>query len=236
MDPMKIWWTGARWVLLDGHHRHEAYTRYVELHQKAKSALKVAVEVTEADTVEDAVKVANAENRKARLNTTQVDKLGYAWRLVTSDLGWSIRTIEQSSGASKSTVNRMRRTMKSLTEKGYPSERLAGLDWDTVQDLKKRRDMDTSGGAVLDYDADDALLTQGAEWARRLGKEFGSKLHQAPDIAAAMLLSYGRETTSRILQSRFLYPLREELEAEDWASIEDETDGFDGDDALPSDF
>ncbi|MEM9735024.1 MAG: hypothetical protein AAF908_00265, partial [Pseudomonadota bacterium] len=25
LDPMKVWWSGARWIVLDGHHRLEAY-------------------------------------------------------------------------------------------------------------------------------------------------------------------------------------------------------------------
>ncbi|GIT93167.1 hypothetical protein JANAI62_35490 [Jannaschia pagri] len=217
LDPILVWWTGARWVVMDGHHRLEAYRR-----DRGRSAKyrRIPVTASQAPDVEAAILEANRENAKDKLNTTPEDKHRQAWFLTVEGIGGSVRDVQEATGTSKSTVDRMRQVLKALRGKGWINEYLLSLTWQEAREAAK----DNGERVMLNLSEDEELEREAKRWAERLGREFGSKLSDAPDIAALMLLSYGRETTKRILQSRFLYELREELEEEE--SLEAEEDGW----------
>lgn len=215
LTPLLVWWTGKRWVVMDGHHRLEAYRRDAE--GKAKYRL-IPVEVSQAENPEAAIIEANRENRKNKLNTTEEDKHRQAWFFTVEGIGGSVRAVAEATGSSKSTVQRMRDARAKLTAKGWSKDRLMGLKWQQVIELTKDRPGDWTGT----ISADEELERAGRAWAERLQREFGGKLLEAPDIAALMLLTYSREATKRVLQSRFLWELREEIEAEERREAKDD--------------
>ncbi|WP_181389400.1 ParB N-terminal domain-containing protein [Pseudoprimorskyibacter insulae] len=221
LDPLFVWWTGRRWVVLDGHHRLEAYRKLSEATGKP---VLVPVKVSQAKDSEQAILEANRENSKDKLNTTLDDKHRQAWYMVVMGIGGSVRAIAEATGSSKSTVGRMRKIRDQLKLMKYSQNRLLGLSWEQAVQCSKGDQNGSYRGVI---DEDEGLKDEGTRWAERLSKLFGSKLKDAPDIAALMLLSYGRATTKRILQSRFLWKIRTEIEQEEQA--EALAEDFDGD-------
>lgn len=215
LTPLLVWWSGRRWVVMDGHHRLEAYRRDAE--GKAKYRL-IPVEVSQAESPEAAIMEANRENRKNKLNTTEEDKHRQAWFFTVEGIGGSVRAVQEATGTSKSTVGRMRKARDTLAAKGWSKDRLMGLKWRQADELA-RGDAGDWTGTISE---DEGLEREGRAWAERLQREFGSKLIDAPDIAALMFLTYSREATKRMLQSRFLWELREEIEADERREAEDD--------------
>lgn len=220
LDPLLIWWTGRRWVVMDGHHRLEAYRKHAEGKVKYR---KIPVKASQAVDPTEAMIEANQENAKDKLNTTPEDKSRQAWFFVIEGIGGSVREVAKATGTSKSTVGRMREAKTKLQARGFSKDRLMGLPWSVASELAKDKPV-FDGVSMMSEDSQ--LHAEGERWAKRLRVEFAGKLNDAPDVAALMLLAYGRETTKRILKSRFLWSLRDEIEAEDLAEAaeEDETD------------
>lgn len=213
-DPILVWWTGMRWVVMDGHHRLEAY----RLHSVGKNDYPpVTVIVSKAENPDKAMLEANRENGKVKLNTTAKERSEQAWWLTVMGIG-SKADVARASGVNASTVGRMREAKAKLEAKGWSPENLIIAGWEYANAASKEQSEITLDD---DYDPDARIWAQGREMAVRLGKTFGPALKDSPDAAAAMLLSYGEETTKRILQSRFLYDLLAEINAEEGEENED---------------
>lgn len=213
LDPILVWWTGARWVVLDGHHRLEAYRR----HSEGKDNYPpVTVTVSRAVDPDRAILEANRENGKVKLNTTPRERSNQAWWLTVESIG-SKAAVARASGVNVSTVSRMRKALEILEGKGWSPENLINAGWEYASAASKEQP-----DVILDedYEPDARIWLQGREMAERLGKTFGPALKDNPDAAAVMLLSYGEETTKRILQSRFLHDVLREIEEEAEESVE----------------
>jgi hypothetical protein len=203
---------------MDGHHRLEAYRAYAE---GKKQPLSIPVMVSKAEDPDKAILEANRENGKVKLNTTTKERSDQAWWLTVMGIG-SKAAIARAACVHASTVGRMREVLAKLRDKGWPDENLILAGWDYAKAAAKDHPEVSS---TNECNPDAWLWAQGQEMAVRLGKTFGPALKDNPDAAAAMLLSYGRETTKRILQSRLMDELRNEVEAEE-AEAEDDEFGY----------
>ncbi|MDZ4126724.1 MAG: hypothetical protein U1E02_21515 [Hydrogenophaga sp.] len=46
LEPITVWWTGRRWVLVDGHHRLDAYRRHSETARGIKAEAEGGITVS----------------------------------------------------------------------------------------------------------------------------------------------------------------------------------------------
>lgn len=203
LDPVTVMAIGNRTILMDGHHRIEAYGA-------AKWAQPVPVTYFEG-TPEDAVLVAGEANSKAKLPMDNTDRQNFAWRLVLIDRH-SIAKVARASGISAAQVTIMRRVRKTLGEdaaehKSWFRARLAANGKDQAHSTDDERDQ---------------WMQQVAErYADELTKKFSTKLALNPEIAAMALASY----FGRKLPEVYGF-LREHVAEDDRKSIEVDNDDF----------
>lgn len=177
LDPLCIWWSGQRWLIVDGHHRLEAYRR---LQSNGKGASVVPVEVF-VGTLKQAIIEATKRNAKDKLPMTKDDKSNRAWQLVMIGSEFSKREIAKVCAVATSTVGRMRAKLEEIKAE-YPetwSEEIDGLTWREVQSLDDIREYD-----------DGWQEQQAKEWAKRLAKTFGNKPATQPQLFARALELY----------------------------------------------
>lgn len=103
LDPIQIIPIADFFVVLDGHHRLEAY-------KEAKR--KDAPVVYFLGNPKEALLEAGAENNKDRLGVAPAEKTQRAWQLVISGLGYSKSQVVKATQAADGTVAEMRRVLK----------------------------------------------------------------------------------------------------------------------------
>lgn len=104
LEPILVMPSADKFVLIDGHHRREAYHR-------AKRS-EIPVRYFEG-TAQDALLESGRLNSQAKLPLDNTQRQNCAWRLVLSGL-YSKKQIEQSASISGGQVANMRRAMKAL--------------------------------------------------------------------------------------------------------------------------
>lgn len=203
LDPVVVWWSGERWIVIDGHHRVAAYRR------ATRSVKTVPVEVFAGD-LDEARLEAVRRNQKNKLVMRQSERLEAAWRLVcTSDL--SKKRIAESCGVAARTVATMRRRGNDVIEAKpgvWTWRHLAGERWERVK---------APGFLAADNDNDfdpDAAVRKRAEgYARKLAKNFGRKPMEDPEGFALALALLNESLPGRLMASEqwFEYLNSEEL-------------------------
>ncbi|MGQ4274702.1 hypothetical protein [Terrihabitans sp. B22-R8] len=174
LDPIRVWWGGDRYYVVDGHHRRVAY-------QRAGVQRGIPVNRFEG-TLEDAMAYTAEANSKDRLPMTKADKLNRAWFLnvLTSK---SKAEIRRACSVSTGTINNMRNVRKRLLDQGSSFEELAGMTWRDAQDQLYGRE-------PKQFDPDDAVRKQANEWRDRISRTFGNKPAAFSEaFALALLLS-----------------------------------------------
>ena len=129
VGPLLVYAVGSRVLLLDGHHRLEAY-------RAAGVAAPVPVEFF-AGTPKDAVLAARARNSPTKKAMSKMDRLNAAWVLVKLDQHTKA-AICDATLASKGSVDAMRKTLRTLG-----SEEAA--DCKTWWQARRRVDSKTGG-------------------------------------------------------------------------------------------
>lgn len=189
LDPIAVWWSGDGWILVDGHHRYEAYRRaYME--KKALGALLVPVVVI-AGGVAEALGASIAENGKARLMMGKKDRLDMAWRLVCA--GERNRNkIAPRCGVSPGSVQSMMNRLREILEEnpGTALEDLAAISWDDARNF----------GKPLRKVDDEWAKKVAGQWARQLGKTFGDKLATNPSLLLDALCVYSENMTMQLYE------------------------------------
>ncbi|WP_181181300.1 ParB N-terminal domain-containing protein [Mesorhizobium sp. B1-1-5] len=204
LDPVTVMMVGKRAILIDGHHRVEAYSA-------AKWSHAVPVRYFEG-TPEEAVLAAGEANSKAKLPMDNTDRQNFAWRLVLIDRH-SIAKVARASGISPAQVTIMRRAKKTLGEEAgdhgsWFRARLAANGKDLV--------------CTRDTDEREQWMEQLADrYADELTKKFSTKLALNPEVAAMALASY----FGRKLPEVYGF-LREHLSEDDRVAIEVDNDEF----------
>ena len=179
VDPVTMLRVGERSVLIDGHHRYEAY--------RLENRPDVPV-VWFGGCPEEAALEAGVMNSKAKLPMNNAERQNYAWRLILIDRH-SKAQIAQASGVSDRTVATMRSVRRSLGA--------SAADHSTW--WRARR---AAKGSAKDLDPEEreAWKEELADrWADTMFKQFGTKMSGNPEIAAMALDRYFGERLDAVL-------------------------------------
>lgn len=199
IDPITVWRCGNAVIVIDGHHRLEAYRR---------SNRKAAVPVTFfKGTVDDAIRLAETANGKLNLQVTYHERANYAWKLVVHADELGKLTKAQLTGRttiSKGTIDTMRKVARELGARARQirSWYEAQQEWKLGQGGDDDRDYNSSWQEAEAMKLVDRL---GAECGKTLAKrpEITAKAFRhilgrmTPDIAVMMLEEYGLQVTLR---------------------------------------
>jgi ParB-like chromosome segregation protein Spo0J len=172
VDPIIVLPVGERAILIDGHHRFEAYER------TAKVA-EVPVSYFEG-TPEEAVLVAGQANSKAKLPMTSQERQNFAWRLVQLNQH-SKAKIAQAAGVSEAQVANMRVVRKKLGEEAFDY-----TSWFRARHHAQGHDDDP----MSEDDREQWKQDLADRFADRLARTFSTTLADRPEIAAMALASY----------------------------------------------
>lgn len=177
-SPLTIFWSGVQWLLVDGHHRHEAYFDY----QKSQklSDITVPVEVFKG-TLDEAIAEALKGNSRDKLVMTSLEKSEGAWRL-TLGTQLSFNQIVKASTRSRSTVTNMRRVMKEIL-KTHTREALLKLSWAEAQMILKGLDPNREFNS-------DRLAELAQQMANNLLAKFGTNFGKNPEVVYEALCIY----------------------------------------------
>lgn len=202
LDPVTVMVIGSRTILIDGHHRIEAYGA-------AQWAAPVPVRYFEG-TPEEAVLVAGEANSKAKLPMDNTDRQNFAWRLVLIERH-SKSEVSKASGISEAQVAIMRRAKKTLGERAGDFS-----SWFRARLAANGRDL------VIDPNEKEEWMQQVADrYADELTKNFSTKLALNPEIAAMALASYFGRKLPEVVGF-----LREHLSEDELEAIETENNDF----------
>jgi len=124
LDPISIWWTGDCWVVIDGHHRVDAYKLHQEnlkepeprqgrrrhMSDKREATLVMQVPVTIFNgTILEAILHSTAANSQDKLAMSKDSKLTRAWQLVTVEWdGLTLKAIAKCCAIHNRSVSNMR--------------------------------------------------------------------------------------------------------------------------------
>lgn len=184
LGALTVWWSGDRYVLIDGHHRLAACRQYSETARGVErgGVAKITVHVVcLTGTLNEAIAASLRGNSQDKLAMSQEEKLEGAWRVVCDD-GGSKADIARMSGCSTSTVGRMREVrFKLMNDGGMKPGHVAGLPWETAM---RRVKGDVEGPNYGDGAVQEA---RAQEMAMRLSNTFKDTLTTSPEVAARAL-------------------------------------------------
>ena len=176
--PLTIFWDGAQWVLVDGHHRHEAYIAYQNEQQLPTMVVPISIF---KGTLDEAIGEALKGNSRDKLLMTSLEKSEGAWRL-TLGTSLSFNEISKSSTRSRSTATNMRRVMKVILQT-HSMEELLQLSWVEAQLVLK--------GIKVKREFDEDRVTELAQrMANSLLEKFGTTLGRNPEVVFEALCIY----------------------------------------------
>lgn len=187
LDPVTVWWSGKRWLILDGHHRLQAHNK---LRAKGKGAGVIPVTIFKG-TLQDAHLESIRLNAKDKLAMGKEDKLTKAWHIVMLNSSLSVREIATVCKVGKSSVGRMNNKRVELIEKheGEWLDIVDGLAWREVVNLSIEREID-----------DEWEERQAIEWAKRLNKTFGNKPQNQPQLFAKAIEIYSPHLYEQLVE------------------------------------
>nr|WP_321455036.1 ParB/RepB/Spo0J family partition protein [uncultured Cohaesibacter sp.] len=172
LDPVLILPCGDSFVLIDGHHRLEAYRRDEE-------RTDIPVRYFEG-SIENAVLEAARINSKAVLPLNNQQRQNLAWRLVLTKR-YSKAQLVEAAAVSYGQISNMRKVMKALNDDANTYD-----SWCKAQQAAagKLREQDE------DFDQETWLREQAATFADRMFKTYGTKLSRNPSLLALVLVDY----------------------------------------------
>ncbi|MCB9948196.1 MAG: ParB N-terminal domain-containing protein [Rhodospirillaceae bacterium] len=176
LEPILILQAGSSPIVIDGHHRLEAY-RWAGVEEPVPVRYFYG-------SLEEAILEGGQANSKDKLPMTTQQRMDYAWRLVLLD-HYSYSQMVNASGVSKSQLANMRKVLRRLGREATQYER-----WWQAKGA-------ADGNAMSGWQQDDIETWKDAQadnYAERLGKHFGTKLANNPEIAAmALVRHFGRK-------------------------------------------
>lgn len=201
LDPVTVWWSGKRWLVIDGHHRLNAHSR---LRDKGKGPQCISVK-TFRGTLLAAIEESTRLNSKDKLAISKDDKQTRAWQLVTMDGNLSVRRIATVCKVGKTSVSRMRAKQRELIN-DYGDDWLGaveGMTWREVINIGVERDFNEEKQERIVKD-----------WTKRLRKSFGRQATKQPELFDKALEAYSPRLHKDL--ARWLWRhYREEFEEED---------------------
>lgn len=187
-DRIHTWWSGKRWIVIDGHHRFEAYRLR---DKRGEQTIKVPVEAHPKMSLEEAMGAAGVLNTRDSVTISRAEKGNNAWNMVCLESG-SIAETVQWAGVSKQQVSIMRGVLRRLKDKGFPVDHLIDKGWDWA----RKTDQDRSSS---DYGLDQLELTA-QEWATKIGRAVGGKAVDNPGALARALEIISPALPSRLIE------------------------------------
>jgi hypothetical protein len=186
LDPLLVWWSGKRWLVIDGHHRLEAYRR---LKEQGKGAKSIPVKVFEGTPVEAHLESIEG-NRKNKLNMSNDDKATNAWKIIVLDYDMTYSQIRDKTGVSKGTITNMNNKKRELQSK-------YGDDWVSMVDGRSWKDVLRLGNH-RDFNevAQNKLKGKFLEGFR---KQFGKTPAKHPETFTEALIEYSEPTAKGVL-------------------------------------
>lgn len=205
MDPITVWYGGRNYYVIDGHHRLEAYKRYWGENCREKE-----IPCTEfTGSLVEAMEFAGHANHKNKLPMRQDMRMNFAWRLVcVSDL--TAGRIVDASGVALRTVRSMRAKLRERLDKDKPDDatshkrQLGEQAWKDIRDDREKTDLQ-------DWEKRD--LAEANRMARRLSREFGSRLHSKAHILAQALVILDSKMPMLMVGSEAWSDHREQIRA-----------------------
>lgn len=203
LGELTVWWSGRRYVLVDGHHRLAAYRQYSEtargIERGGVAKITVAVECL-TGTLKEARDASFKGNSRDKLAMSKEAKVEGAWRVVCDDDGTSKPEIAGMCGCSERLVANMRAARGKLIAGGADSKRMtakriAGLSW-----FDARR-MAEGGHEEREYDAWAVSEAVAKDWAMRFGKTFADKPTKAPETFARAISIYSPAIRMRMIEA-----------------------------------
>jgi len=211
LDPIVVWWSGKRWLVIDGHHRYEAY----QLRQWANQDVPVDVFTGSLDQARlESVR----RNRKNKLRMKGRDRSQYAWRLVCSS-ELSKAEIANGTGVSPSTVANMRKRRRECHQIDYErfsDDALAKELWLDV----KRPEFLTGQIEKISFDELTSRTTE--KWTRAISKHIGPKATRMPEALAMAIANSNEALPEMLINSDAWKEVREEIELADMEEDEDD--------------
>ncbi len=88
LDPVVVWWSGMKFVVVDGHHRLIAIRRFNHENRNRRDfrKLKVPISIVTGEIAE-AKRFSTQENAKAKLSMRKEDRVNWAWKQVALHFG-----------------------------------------------------------------------------------------------------------------------------------------------------
>jgi hypothetical protein len=170
MDPVTVLKLGNKIVLVDGHHRLEAY-RKADVHD-------VAVTYFEG-TPEEAVLEAGRSNSKAKLPMSNQERQNYGWRLVLLNRH-SKAQITAAAGISHGQVATMRKVRKVL---GHDA--INFTSW-----FRARGHAQGTPDDMDEADREQWKVDVASRWSDLMAKHFSTSMANRPEVAAMALATY----------------------------------------------
>ena len=181
LDAIVVMPCAERFVLIDGHHRLEAYRRAGRRSVPVRYFL---------GTPWEALEEANRLNGKARLSLTCEQRQNNAWRLtLTGRL--SKNRIAELAVVAPSQVGLMRNAMRDLGETAYhcPTWRVARMMWKGQEER-----------LLSDEERQTLREEHGQNYADRMRKEFGTRLQRNAEITAIALYRHLGDKTGEVIR------------------------------------
>ncbi len=216
-DPIHVWWSGLRWIVFEGHHRHAAY---VLRHEQTGEALQVPVVAHDKISLENAIGQAGQLNDREKVRISKAERMDNALRMICSG-GGSIKEQASHSGVSKSQISNIRGTVRTLINRGIPVARMIDAGWKQCLDWSKGRSHRDHGP--------DALEAMAQEMARELRCLRVTTILKSPDVFARALEILSHELPARLLESVPFWDalnttgraMLEEIDAESAAEVDE---------------
>lgn len=190
LDPILVWWTGRRWVVLDGHHRIAAYL------QAGWAERSVPVEVF-AGNIDEARLEATRRNTKNTLPIRQPERLQAAWRLVCTSSLTKLQ-IANGTGVAPRTVSSMRRRLREVVATAplrWNHHTLGDEAWGRV----RSPDFLSSGESKEDHQ--DINERTAEVWAKRLTKHLGPAMTKNPEAFALAITFVSEAFPKRLMET-----------------------------------
>lgn len=209
LDHILVIQVGPLTVLLDGHHRLEAYRRHPAVD------LCIPVEFF-AGSLEEALDAAGEANTRARLQMTAEERQNFAWRRTVLGIG-SIKQVSRVAGVSERSVTTMRQVRDRIANGGGPMPSMKPGFFGTWREARKAVREDT-GEAAFDYE--EHMEQKARLLAADLYKRHGTAFTREPRMTARVLEMMFGDRIGEVLKA-----LRDRVECD---PDEDEEEGEGG--------
>lgn len=201
LEPVTVWWCAGEWLVVDGHHRIDAY------HAASwDEGTPVPVRPLKG-SLDDALLEAARANMLSRLQMNKTERLNGAWKLTLQGDFKGVKLV-QVTGVSVRTIANMRATAKALAAKD-PEQDLS--EWTWGQAMWHLRDDDISDE---DFSGRAEAIIQ--ELANVLGKHFGSLPHHKRPLMAQAIERFDRQLPEEVAMTCSLDTLKVMVERREY--------------------